>query len=184
MRTCSMDENIDKKSEQMATAVIFLMQRAPFVRYLSSLPAFAIACSLRHRKKNFSVDRLSSLGYYYLFFFLHSEMNDRGEKTRTMYAETIEKKRKRTRRTFFFCLLSKCSIRLFFFSPSASQKKSGKKRRIVFNSSNTILSLYVLYVCACSSSSPSVFFFSVYIRAHLASANIHQCEERRKKKSI
>lgn len=82
-----------------------------------------------------------------------------------MYAETIEKKRKRTRRTFFFLFALEVLNSTFFFHRARVKKKSGKKRRIVFNSSNTILSLYVLYVCACSSSSPSVLFFSVYIRA-------------------
>jgi hypothetical protein len=106
-------------------------------------------------------------------------MNDR----KKVCMQKRQRKRKRTRRTFFFCLLSKCSIRLFF-SPSASQKKSGKNRRVVFNSSNTILSLSVVCVCVFVFLTPSLFF--LYIYAHLASANIHQCEKDRKegKKNI
>lgn len=48
----------------MATTDLFV-KRAPFVLYLSLLPAFATACSCQKK----TVDRLSSLGYYYLFFF-------------------------------------------------------------------------------------------------------------------
>ncbi len=96
----------------------------------------------------------------------------------------MQKRGERTRRSFFFCLLPKCSIRLFFFTPSASQKKSRKNRRVVFNSSNTILSLSIvyIYIYVCSSSSPLVFFFCIYARIWRLQTYINASKSRKTEK--
>jgi hypothetical protein len=99
-----------------------------------------------------------------------------------MYAETTEKE-KENATNFFFLFALEVLNSTFFFTERKS-KKSGKNRRVVFNSSNTILSLSVVCVCVFVFLTPSLFF--LYIYAHLASANIHQCEKDRKegKKNI
>ncbi len=102
---------------------------------------------------------------------------------KSMYAETIEKKRERERdELFFFCLLSKCSIRLFFHRAQV-KKKVEKKRRVVFNSSNTILSFSVICVCVCSSSSPfSLFFLYIYARIWRLQTYINASKNRKTEK--
>ena len=140
------------------------IKRAPFVFYLSSLVAFALACSCHTVTDKKKLDRKKK----FTRLLFHSEMNDR----RKLYRRKDEKKKRererekaqkeRTRRTFFFCLLPKCSIRLL--SPSASQKKMER----IEKSCSTVVAPLILSI-VCSSSPPSVpFFFSlslyVYVR--------------------
>ena len=178
----------------MATAVIFL-QRAPFVLYLSSLPAFATACSFKHTPKKLllSVHRLSSLGYYYLFFSsLDSEMNDKKKekKNESMCPETRERgkrgrEKENARRTFFFCLLSKCSIRLFF-SPSVRVKKKVERGEELCSIVVTpfFLSAFYIYVRVFVFFTLSLFFFCIYTRIWRLQTYINARKDRKEGKNL
>lgn len=65
---------------------------------LSSLPAFAATCSSANKKK---VDRVSSVGYYYLF--LYTKMNDR---KKYEYGKKSDREKKNETNFFSVCYRS------------------------------------------------------------------------------
>jgi hypothetical protein len=125
------------------------LKRAPFVFYLSLLPAFAIACSC-HTKK------VQSATATFFSFFFYTEMNDRKK-------YVCGKKRERENETNFFFLFASEVLNSTFFHRAQVKKekkwKEGKSR--VQQKEHHSLSLAIV----CSSFSLSFFFFSVYMRA-------------------
>ena len=95
------------------------------------------------------------------------------------------REKENARRTFFFLFALEVLNSTFFFTERASQEKSGKRRRVVFNSSNTILSLCVLYICACVRLlHPQSFFFCIYTRIWRLQTYINARKDRKEGKNL
>ncbi len=125
MRTWLTDENRDKK--KWIYIYIWTDGNSSLKGAIRSL--FIIITCFRYclflsQKKN--VDRLSSLGYYYLFFSL--QWNEWQKKS--MYAETTEKEKENATNFFFLFALEVLNSTFFFTERKSKKKWKEQKSRV------------------------------------------------------